>query len=521
MVKAGVYLLARLSPILGGTAFWFWSVSATGAVTMIVGAGLALAQTEFKRILAYSTVSALGLITLLIGLGTEIASTAAIVFLFTHALYKGALFLVAGIVSHETGRSDIEEVGGLGRKMPVTAAAAALAALSMAGLPPSVGFIGKELAIESALGAGSAAWGLAALTVATGALLAAVAGACGIAPFLTGPPRPSSVHEGSPALWIGPLLLGAVGLTLGLAPGWIEPLIGAASAAVRGTGTQHVPLALWHGLTPALMLGVVALFGGTVFYAARRRYRVLLSSWPGSLTGAAAFDRIVAALQRLADRQTRLLQGGSLRRYLLITLATTTLLVGGTLVATGLPAASGWRDLRAHEALLVIVVIVAATTTTVSRSRLGAVAALGVVGYGVALIFVQFGAPDLAMTQFVIETLTVLLLVFALYRMPPRIPGKRRGWRWLDLAVAASGGAMMTMLVLVALEVEIGPSISGYFLAHSLPDGHGRNVVNVILVDFRGADTMGEITVLGIAATGVYALLRLGTARAGETGKAP
>ena len=513
MVKAGVYLLARLSPVLGGTALWFWSVSAAGAVTMVVGAAFALAQTEFKRILAYSTVSALGLITLLIGIGSDAAADAALAFLLAHAFYKGALFLVAGIVSHETGEKSVEKVGGLAGKMPMTAAAALLAALSMAGLPPFVGFVGKELAIEAALGAGSAAWVFAGLTVATGALLAGVAGAVGVAPFFAGPMRPAIAHEGPAALWIGPLVLGGLALCAGLAPGWtIGPLVESASAAVRGTaaGAGHASLGLWHGFTPTLMLGLTALVIGAAFYASRDRYRAAFAGWPEGASGSAAYAWAIDALQRIAYAQTRFLQGGSLRRYLRVTLGTAVVLIGTRLAGVELPdLSSGWRDLRLHEALLVASVGLAAATTTVSRSRLGAVAALGVVGYGVALIFVQFGAPDLAMTQFVIETLTVLLLVFALYRMPPKIPGKRRGWRWLDMAVAGAGGVMMTLLVLMALDVQIGASIAEYFLAHSLPDGHGRNVVNVILVDFRGADTMGEITVLGLAATGVYALLKL------------
>jgi multicomponent Na+:H+ antiporter subunit A len=397
--------------------------------------------------------------------------------------------------------------------MPMTATAALLAALSMAGLPPFFGFIGKELAIEAALGAGAAAWTFAGLTVVSGALLAGVAGAVGVAPFFTGNTRPAIAHEGPPTLWLGPVLLGVFGLCAGLLPGWtIGPLVESASAVVRGSAVagSHAPLGLWHGLTPTLMLGLVALAGGALLYARRDAYRRWLSSWPESLTGSSAYSRVVEGLQRLAAAQTKILQGGSLRRYLLVTLATSVLVIGTTLVATmGVPRASGWSDLRLHEALLVAVVALAAATMTMSRSRLGAAAALGVVGYGVALIFVQFGAPDLAMTQFVIETLTVLLLVFALYKMPPRIPGRRRGWRWVDMAVAGAGGVMMTLLALLALDVEIGRSISDYFLTHSLPGGHGRNVVNVILVDFRGADTMGEITVLGLAATGVYALLKL------------
>lgn len=512
MVKAGVYLLARLAPVLGGTDLWFWSVTTVGAVTMVVGAAFALAQVEFKRILAYSTVSALGLIVLFIGLGTEEAATAAVTFLLAHALYKGALFLVAGIVTHETGEKSVDKVGGLSKKMPITAAAALVAALSMAGLPPFIGFISKELAIESALHARTAGWVFGGLTVFAGALLFGVAGAFGVAPFYSGRLTPSKAHEGPAGLWIGPVLLAALGAVTGLLPGLTSaPLVQGASAAILGipTTSHDVSLALWHGFTPTLMLGLSSMAIGALLYAGRERYRAVIGAWPDHLSGSTAYQWIFEALQRLAHWQTGIVQDGYLRHYLLITLGTTILLVGGTLVANGLPGADGWADLRVHEALLVGVVGLGAVATVRSTSRLGAVAALGVVGFGVALIFAQFGAPDLAMTQFAIETLSVILLVFALYHMPPRLAGLRRKARWNDAAVAIGGGVLMTLLVLLALDVQIAPTIGDFYMTHSYPDAHGHNVVNVILVDFRGVDTMGEISVLGIAATGVYALLRL------------
>lgn len=512
MVKAGLYLLARLSPALGGTDLWFWSVTTVGAITMIVGAAFALSQTEFKRILAYSTVSALGLIVLFIGLGSEDAATAAMAFLLAHAFYKGTLFLVAGSVLHATDEQRVDKVAGLARSMPITAAAALVAALSMAGLPPFMGFIGKELAIESALHADTAGWVFAGLTVLAGALLFAVAGAVGFAPFFASTPRATRAHEASVGLWIGPVLLATLGALTGLLPdATATPLVQSAAAAILGvpTAAHEVSLSLWHGVTPTLVLGLSSMALGAVLYAGRARYRTMLGAWPERISGSAAYQWTFDGLQALAQWQTRVVQDGYLRHYLLITLATTVLLVGGTLVANGLPGAQGWGDLRPHEALLVAVIVLGAVVTILSHSRLGAVAALGVVGFGVALIFAQFGAPDLAMTQFAIETLSVILLVFALYHMPARLVSLRRSVRWRDAAVALAGGATITLLVLLALEVQIAPSIGDYYMTNSAPAAHGHNVVNVILVDFRGVDTMGEITVLGIAATGVYALLRL------------
>lgn len=511
MVKAGVYLLARLSPILGGTALWFWSVSIVGAITMVVGAVLALSQVEFKRILAHSTVSALGLTTLLIGIGSEAAATAAVTFILAHALYKGTLFLVAGIVTHETGETSIEAVGGLAKAMPITAAAAAVAALSMAGLPPLLGFIGKEAAIEATLHADAAGWVFAGLVVVAGALLFAVAGAFGVAPFYVGARKPAKAHEGPVGLWIGPVVLATLGVVTGVLPSLtVGPLVASASAAIRGSAPETATtLAIWHGVTPTLLLGLVSMAAGAALYMGRDRVRAALSVWPDGLSGSAAYARIVSGVQRLAHLQTHVVQDGYLRHYILVTMTTTIVLVGGTLLASGVPMPTGWTDIRPHEAVLAVVMVLGAVATVATNSRLGGVAALGVVGFGVALVFAQFGAPDLAMTQFAIETLSVILLVFALYHMPARLAGPRRTGRWRDLAVAVGGGALMTLLVLLALDIQIAPTIADYYMAHSAPDAHGRNVVNVILVDFRGVDTMGEITVLGIAATGVYALLRL------------
>jgi len=510
MVKAGVYLLARLAPVLGGTALWFWSVSVVGAVTMILGAAFALAQTEFKRILAYSTVSALGLIVLCLGLGTPEAATAAMAFLLAHALYKGTLFLVAGIVTHETGETSIENVGRLSKQMPITAAAALLAALSMAGLPPLFGFIGKELAIESALHApGGLAF--AGLIAVGGALLFAVAFTAGLAPFYAGASS-ASAHEASPTLWMGPMALASVGAAAGLAPAWIAtPLVREASAAVLGmaNASHEVSLGLWHGVTPGQILGLSSMALGALLFAGRARWRLALASWPAALDGSAIYQAIHKGVTLYASAQTRIVQDGLLRHYVLITMGVMVLLVGSTLVAGGLPGASGWDDLRAHEAVLGVVIVFGALSTVITGSRMGGVAALGIVGFGVALIFAQFGAPDLAMTQFAIETLSVILLVFALYHLPRTLPGPKRARRWRDAAIAIASGALMTALVLAALEIQIAPSIGDYYMARSQPEAHGRNVVNVILVDFRGVDTMGEISVLGIAATGVFALLRL------------
>jgi multicomponent Na+:H+ antiporter subunit A len=520
MVKAGVYLLARLSPALGGTDLWIGIVSAVGAVTMLVGGGLALGQSDLKRILAYSTVSALGMLTLFLGLGGPLAVQAAMAFLAGHALYKGALFLVAGALDHETGTRDVDRLGGLGRLMPVTALVAGAAALSMAGLPPLFGFIAKELSYEATMHSPAAMW-ITAVAVATNVLLVGAAGLVGLGPFLgKALPTPRQAHEAPLSLLLGPLVLAGLGIAFGLWPRWgAEGLVSAASTSILGQpASTH--LALWHGLTPALALSAATLAGGVGVYAGRGRLRKA-ASWLGTARWGPAgwFDLALNGLNGLALGQTRLLQSGYLRYYLMITVAATTGLVGYALVGRGaLTAAFDWSDLRFYEGGLAVLILLAVLAAVLLKPRLAAVAALGVVGYSVALIFVLFGAPDLAMTQFLVETLTVILFVLVFYHLPESRIVSDGAARWRDAALAMGAGALMTTLVLVGTP-ENFPPISSYFAEHSVTQGHGRNIVNVILVDFRGLDTLGEITVLAVAAVGVYALLKL--RRRTDSGKKP
>ena len=511
MVKAGVYLLARLSPALGGTDWWLWSVAGVGGVTMLVAAWLALTQFDLKRILAYSTVSALGMLTFLIGLGGSLAIQAAMAYLIGHALYKGALFFVAGSVDHETGTRDINHLSGLARPMPLTALAAAVAAFSMAGLPPLFGFIAKELSYEAALHAPAMVW-ITAAAVTANIFLVAVAVMVGLRPFLgKARPTPQPAHEAPLSMLLGPLVLGALSILFGLWPaGAADALVSAATSAVMAEETS-IHLVLWHGLTPALALSAVTLAGGIAVYVATGWIR----------RGAARFERVgqwgpagwyelsLKGLNGLAEAQTNLLQSGYLRYYLMITVAATVALVSYALFGRGTwTAAVDWTNLRIHEVGLAALMLLAILAALMMKSRLAAIAALGVVGYGVSLVYVLFGAPDLAMTQFLVETLTVILFVLVFYHLPEGKVVSERFARWRDAALAISVGALMTALVLVGTP-ENYPPISGFFDEHSVEQGHGRNVVNVILVDFRALDTMGEITVLSVAAAGVYALLKL------------
>jgi multicomponent Na+:H+ antiporter subunit A len=514
MVKAGVYLLARLQPVLGGTELWWWTVVLGGGVTMLVGAWLAWQKTDLKQILAYSTVSALGILVLLLGVGTEAALAAMALFLVGHALYKGALFLVAGAVDHGTGLRDVERLGGLRRAMPITAAAAGVAALSMAGLPPLAGFLAKESFYESLLAAPRAGTWLFAAAMAASVLLVAVAAIVSLGPFF-GEKREmlKKPHEAPPSLWLGPVVLGIAGLLAGLLPGAFGSWFIAPAASAAAGWRVDLSLALWHGLNPVLGLSAATLAAGFGFYAFRGRLRRAFAGLDAvtAATGPArGYEVTLDGMLSLAKWQTRFLQSGYLRYYLLMVIVSVVGLAAYTLAARhGMPPLALPRDVRFYEVALGVLILLAALMAVRTRSRLAAVAALGVVGYGVALVYILFGAPDLAMTQFLIETLMVLLFVLVLYHLPRFQILSTEPERWRDLFVAGAAGALMTVLVLVATAELRNPHLSEFFAGAAKPEAHGRNIVNVILVDFRGLDTLGEITVLAVAGVGVYALLKL------------
>ncbi len=514
MVKAGVYLLARLSPVLGGSDAWHYLVVGAGTATMLLGALIALWQADLKRLLAYSTVSTLGALVLLLGLDTVLSVKAATLFLLAHALYKGALFLVAGVVDHETGTRDVTRLGNLARAMPVTALAAGLAALSMAGLPPLLGFINKELLYEAKLQAPRAAVWVTGAGVLANVCLVAVAGTVGLAPFLRRrADLPKKPHEAPPAMLLGPAVLAAMSLLCGLFPETVaNSLLSAAVSAVRAQPTV-VELKLWHGINPVFALSVLTLAAGAGLFAARDvlRRAGALGDAVGRFGPQRWYQGLLAGLNGLARAQTRLLQHGYLRLYLMTVILTTVGLVGSALLLGGgeVRPMGGLGDVRFHEWVIAALILLGALMAVTTSSRLAAAAALSVIGYGVALIYMLFSAPDLAMTQFAVETLTVILFVLVVYRLPRFAALSGRGARVRDALVALLAGGLMTALVLIATSVPREPHLAAFFAQYSWPLAKGRNVVNVILVDFRALDTLGEITVLGVAAIGVYALLRL------------
>ncbi len=511
MVKAGIYLLARLNPALGGTDAWHYLVILAGAATLVTGAVLAYGQTDLKRLLAFTTVSALGTLTLLVGISTEHSARAAMAFLLVHALYKAALFLGVGAIDHEAGTRDVRELGGLARAMPLTAFAVCASALSMAGLPPLFGYVAKEFFHEAKQEVPRAAAWVSTASFLGSALVAAAAGLVAWRPFFGRRRSQLSAHEAPPALWLGPVLLALLGVALGLFPGSLAvPLIQPAASAMRGEPTV-VELAPWLGLSPALVQSLLMLAAGAVLYAVHDRALAALAPLRGlaRLGPDRGYQALMAGLVALARAQTRALQNGVLGVYLLVTIGSAVALAGYALFSRATLAAPAGGGVRLGEAAVALAMVVGAVAVIRARTTLIGVAALGVVGYGVAVIFLLFGGPDLALTQFAIETLSVLLFVLVLRRLPPLRQLSPRSEHLRDGLVAVSGGLFVTALVLAATATPHATPLRDWFAANSLSAAQGRNVVNVILVDFRAFDTLGEITVLAVAALGVVALLRL------------
>ena len=524
MVKAGIYLLARFDVVLGDTPVWTWTVGLAGLATMTLGAIRALRETDLKRILAYSTVTALGTLTLLIGLSSKDALKAAVVFLVVHSLYKGALFMVAGNVDHETGTRDVTQLGGLRSKLPFTSKAAMVAAFSMAGFPPLFGFIGKELAYKAKLGL---EWWVPALGVLANALTVTAALIVALRPFwgnLKHLPD-KQPHEAPRSMLLGPVVLAGYCLLLGLYPGHIEQrIIAPAVQAVVGK-PMEIHLALWYGLNLALLLSAITVALGIACYVfwdpLRRMISLADPLWNHGTE--AGYSLALRSLIKAANAQTRFIMAGGLRRYLLWIFvivaaapASALLLRGGSAFPTELPS------LYITEWVLVTVIATAAVAATVAPRRLTAIASIGVVGFTIALLFQILSAPDLAITQLMVETLFVVIIVLVIHHLP-RLAATRpltRAQTTRNLLVALAVGATVTVLIWSATALPFSTHISEYFAAESVPTAHGQNVVNVVLVDFRATDTLGEITVLAVAALSVYALLKLRLGKADrETGE--
>ena len=512
MVKAGLFLMARLWPVLAGTQEWFYIVATTGLVTMALGAVIALFKDDLKALLAFSTVSHLGLVTMLLGFGTKAAAMAAVFHIINHATFKAALFMTAGIVDHEAHTRDIRRLGGLRHLMPVTFTIGTVAALSMAGIPPFNGFLSKEQMLEAAT---ETVWLQSPYLVPAAAAFAALFSAAYsfrfVAHVFLGPVRhdyPAKPHDPGAGMWLAPAFLVVLVVLIGLFPDSVAFIVDAAAGAVTGQEV-HFHAKLWHGFTPALWISVFAVLGGLVLLQFQRRLARVWDAAPRP-EAKTIFEAAIGALTRACRRLSDALHDGALTRYAAI-FTGFVLALAGYAYATGTLAAPSRSGLAAG-AMPVIgwICIMGATLCVVAfhRNRLLALVLMGVVGLIVSVGFNYLSAPDLALTQISVEVVTIILLLLALNFMPRSTPREsspaRRG---RDLVLSAGAGLGVFGLLYALLQRDFAqPSISGFHLENSYSGGGGTNVVNVILVDFRGFDTFGEIIVLGIAAIVIYAL---------------
>jgi len=505
MVKLGVYLLARSQPALGGLAMWGAVVPVVGGITMVLGAILAVRERDLKRVLAYSTVSALGWMVMLAGFGTTDALKALAVTIIGHAAYKAALFMTAGTIDHETGTRDRFALGGLRRSMPLLGISAAVAAVSMAGLPPALGFLSKETTIAAGFEE-DGAWIIAGAVAVMGALTLVAAFAAGVAPFLGQVTEtPKHAHEGPPALWAPVALLATFGIVVGVAgPMLLPPFLDQVVTASYGS-PYETHLTFFTGFDAIFFTSALAIGAGAVLVGLHRAMPSL--PWiPATTTG--VLQGILDGLTRIAEGVERRTQHGSLPVYIAtaITIAVVPLLA--VVVHAG-PLANLSVEGAPLPVATAAVVAIGAFAAARSRTRIRSIAALGATGFGITLVYLYFGAPDLAMTQALVETLTVIVFIFAFRHLPIR-PGARDLRRhYSGLAIGGIAGLAVTGLTLLLVEPGRPTHLREFFEAASYPDARGTNVVNTILVDFRALDTLGEISVLAVAALGILALLRL------------
>nr|WP_229583429.1 monovalent cation/H+ antiporter subunit A [Paracoccus sp. S-4012] len=511
MVKAGLFLMARLWPVFAGTPEWFAIVVTAGLLTMLLGAAFALTETDLKALLAWSTVSHLGLVTLLLGIGTVPAAAAAMLHILNHALFKAPLFMVAGIVDHAAHERDLRRLGGLRKLMPITFVLALLSSLSMAGVPLLGGFISKELMLNEALSTrwGGTDWGLAAVST-----LAFILSAAYSFRFLWGTffgaarsPEAAAAHDPGAGLWLGPAVLVLGVVAVGLMPMLAAPVVDLAASAVTG-GAVEVHFSVWHGLNPALALSAVALAGGLL---------LLLAIGPAMPRRASPFPDAEAIYWRLMEGSTawatrfgEALQSGSMaRNSAAITGATLAIGLWGALTGSLGPATRGLVPVSPVVFVgWLLLMMAGAAAVVLHRTRLVLLVFVGIIGLMISLGFAWLSAPDLALTQVSVEVVTILLMLLALNFLPKTDPVEHSNRRRLfDLGFAGAAGlGLATLCYAIMRRDPAFATISGYHAENSYVGGGGWNIVNVILVDFRGYDTFGEITVLGIAAVTIYAL---------------
>ncbi|WP_395338566.1 monovalent cation/H+ antiporter subunit A [Ningiella sp. W23] len=528
MVKAGIFLLARFFPVLSGTEMWFLTVSIAGVITLVLGAYVALFKHDLKGLLAYSTVSHLGLIVLLLGMDTKLATVAALFHIMNHAVFKASLFMAAGIIDHESGTRDMRKLNGLWRFMPYTATLAMVAAASMAGVPLFNGFLSKEMFFAESLhqeALGFLSWMIPVLATLAGIFAVAYSMRFVHDVFFNGDPvdLPKTPHEPPRYMKIPVEILVALCLLVGIFPAvMVGSLLEAAASSVLMSELPYYSLSIWHGFNLPLLMSVIAIVGGLVVYGYRGQLYRFQSQFREN-DAKMVFEGVVQNIVSFASRTHEFLSNGSLQRYVAFLLIfmivlTAVPLINLDVASTHLPN----QAVTGVEITAGIILCLSAIATMIyHRKRMVALITLSVVGLIVSIAFARFSAPDLALTQLAVEVVTVILLMLALFFLPQKTPAESSPSRVVrDLGIAAAVGGLVAT-VNYAFITQPLDSISDFFLANSKTGGGGTNAVNVILVDFRGLDTLGEILVLGIAAFGIFKLLagvRLAMPTANENG---
>ncbi len=519
MVKAGVYLLMRFNPVFGAMPEWQIILPVFGGATLILGATMALRHTDLKLMLAYTTVASLGLMVMLTGMGSELAVEGAVLYLMAHALFKGCLFMVAGVIDHEAGSRDILKLGGLRRAMPLTFAAGLLAALSMGGLPLFLGFQAKEEIYAALADPASQAFVYLVAAVLGNAMMFATAFTVGLKPFIGEKSEAAAqAHDGPALLMAGPLVLALCGVAAVAATGlthhyFTSPM---ASSVWGHAVVVAIDITPHWGLPLALSLVTVAL--GLAIYNLMIPLRALVLRIETTVGWGPdrGFDQFMTGLVHASARLTQIVQPGRLEIYMTVTFITLAVVLLGAPAWSGeWPSLTlGWPDLHFYEAAFLLIVAIGLFQVIAARTRVVAIISLGVQGFAVAVLYLLFGAPDLSFTQFMVETLSVVILALVMTRLRLGEVDHRGLLSTLgDGVIALACGTGFMLLLLKTMEVPFDRTLTDFFSQFSKTMAHGANVVNVIIVDFRGTDTLGEIAVVVITGLAILALIRLRPAR--------
>ncbi|MDQ0219628.1 Na+/H+ antiporter subunit A [Peribacillus cavernae] len=545
MVKAGIYLVARLSPVFAESALWLWLIASVGIVTLFWGSFSAVKQTDLKGILAFSTISQLGMIMSLLGLGAAaihyesmdediyVAATVAAVFhLINHATFKGSLFMAAGIIDHETGTRDIHKLGGLMNLMPITFTITIIGAFSMAGLPPFNGFLSKEMFLASMVSVtemdlfNMENWGVLFPVLAwVGSIFTFVYSMIIVFKTFTGKYQPEKLkkkpHEAPIGMLIPPVILASLVIIFGLFPNLLSSTIIEPAVAAIQPGAVHVDIAHWHGFRVELGMTIGVIILGVLFYLTLAKWQNIYQLFPAKLSFNRLYDALLTGMERISLAVTRLFMSGFIRTYLVYIFLFFIISLGYTLFRKNALTIDmkNTAPIGIYELVLAGIITIAAIAILFAKSRLTSIILLGAVGYTVSIFFVLFRAPDLALTQLVIETISVALFLLCFYHLP-KISRKeeRLAFKLNNALISIGVGVIVALIALSSHSSKYFDAISKYYVENAYKEAGGENIVNVILVDFRGLDTMFEITVLGIAAIGIFAIIKLRLTRGKEEG---